>query len=214
MFLALYQGFKFLFVKKSGFEAEDTSVLGRFAEKVPFGTESGSQGHDGPLTNRVDGWVGDLGEELLEVSKEKPRIAGQGSEWYVVSHREDGLLGSLDHGREDHVKILGGDAVGHLLAREFERFEVYRRDVCGVIGEILQCDAVFINPFGIGFLGSELSSDFFVIKEFAGLGVCREHLAGSEASTTDYFFVGQDDGTGLGTDVKKPILGESEAGRA
>ncbi len=50
------------------------------------------QGHDDAFTEWIDGRVGDLGEQLLEVLVHQGVKLGDAGEWRVISHGTEGLF--------------------------------------------------------------------------------------------------------------------------
>ena len=144
---------------------------GSFREEILLRSKSGTQSHDGPFANGINRRIGDLGKELLEVGEKEARIAGKGSERDVIAHRENRFLSTFDHGREHHVKILGGNALGDLVAGELHFIEINRRDVWLVGNKVLQFNAIFVDPFGVRFLSGELLFDLLVSEEFTRFGV-------------------------------------------
>ena len=84
--------------------------------------------------------------------------------------------------------------------------------MCGVVGEGLEFDTIFVDPLGIRFLGCKLRADLLVIKNFSGFGVGGEHLTGAEAAATDDFFVRQNNRSGFGANIKKSVFGEGKTG--
>ncbi len=50
------------------------------------------QGHDDAFTEWIDGRVGDLGEQLLEVLVHQGVELGDAGQWRVISHGTEGLF--------------------------------------------------------------------------------------------------------------------------
>ena len=101
-----------------GLERDGFAMLGRFLKDVALRAETRAERHDRPLADRVDGRVGHLGEALFEIGVKQARVGGEDGERDVIAHREHGFLRALDHGRENHVELLGRNRVGDLAARE------------------------------------------------------------------------------------------------
>ena len=67
-------------------------------------TNGAGKGHDDLLSEGIDGWVGDLGKQLLEVIVDQGahlRKAGKGG---VVAHRAQGFLLRLEHRYHQHLE--------------------------------------------------------------------------------------------------------------
>jgi hypothetical protein len=134
-----------------GLEPEEAGVFGGFLEPVAMGAGEDFDGHHELFADGVDGRVGDLGEELLEVGVEKAGLFGEDGERRVVAHRSDGFLARLGHDLENgggDAEFLLGVAGGELLLEEgragggagFER---------GLADDVLD---VFAEPGAIGLL--------------------------------------------------------------
>ncbi len=82
------------------------------------------QRHDQLLADRIDGRIGDLREELLEISVEQPRLEREHRQRRIVAHRAGRLRGVLSrHRLEDHLHFLGGIAKRDLPLGEGEHIE-------------------------------------------------------------------------------------------
>mmetsp|Transcript_32603 Transcript_32603/g.79532 ORF Transcript_32603/g.79532 Transcript_32603/m.79532 type:complete len:1230 (+) Transcript_32603:1174-4863(+) len=98
--------------EKRAVEVDALRMVATLVEKVALGAEGKAERHDHTLADGVDGRVGDLGKELLEVLVEKPRLEGQASQRGVVTHGPEGLLAVCSHRCHDGINRLGGVAVG------------------------------------------------------------------------------------------------------
>ena len=90
-------------------------VLWRFRQQITPPAEMHGQGHHQLLANRVDGRIGYLRKELLEVGVKQSRLQGKDGEGSVISHRANGFRCILDHGLEDHLQLLAGISEAELL---------------------------------------------------------------------------------------------------
>jgi hypothetical protein len=95
-------------------ELELPAGFGRGLEQVALGPNArGDLGHQ-LFTDAVEGRIGHLGEELLEVVVEKPGPVGQHGERRVSAHGADGLLARGGHGSEEQAQVLVRVAEGLL----------------------------------------------------------------------------------------------------
>ena len=96
--------------------------------------------------------------------------------------------------------------MGHLLARQLQRREVFCR--CKRVGrtEVAEFEAVLVDPAAIGLLLRECFLDLAVVADGAVGSVHREHLAGTEAALPDDTCIVDDDGTGLRADVEQTVF--------
>ena len=212
LLVEVFDALEFVFIQDRAVEAHRVAVQRGFREEVPLRSEAGAERHDRPFADRVDGRIGDLREQLLEISEKQPRVCGKHGERDVVAHGKYGFLGALDHWREDHVEFLLGNAVGHLLAREVERREVDLRDVGSGGDELAEFEAVFVDPAAVRFLARELLLDFAIVFEFSVGGVGGNHLTGAESALADHFGIFDDHRSGFRSDVEDAVLGDLVAG--
>ena len=75
-------------------------------EQVALRPQRDAGADDDLLAQRIDGRVGDLGEELLKLVIEGLRFLRQDGQRGVVAHRPDRLDAIPSHRRKDHVEIL------------------------------------------------------------------------------------------------------------
>ena len=180
-------------------------------EQVALGAKARLGGSDDLLADRVDRRVGDLGEQLLEVIVEQPRLVGEHREGGVVAHRADRLHAVLGHRQEEDALILEGVPEGDLALQE--RVVVRRLDLGGG-GQVAQVDEVLVEPLAVRLGAADLTLDLLVLDDAALGGVDEEHPAGLEAALADDL-VGRDvEDAGLGGHNDEAVLGDVEAGGA
>ena len=137
---------------------------------------------DHMLTQGIDWRVRDLGEQLIEVVKERARLLGQAGQRRVDTHRGKRGLTLLGHGTHDlvdvipvipelshahsggHLGILGGRGRGGLI----ERVDGQR-----LLG----------NPVAVGLLLGIAGAQLVVVDHAAAGKIDLEHLARSQAAT-------------------------------
>ena len=196
-------------------QVHDAGVLGRFHEDIAFGPEVGLEGHHEIFADGIDGRVGDLGEELFEISKEHFGLAREHRQGGIVTHGVDGLLSGRGHGSEDHVELFLTETVGDLKLGKGQRIvrgiwfnlRLGRDDV----GEL---DLIFTEPFPVGLLRGEVLFDFLIKDDFAFNGVDHDHLAGGEAAFLRDFVVGEITGPDLGAEGENAVGRDFVAGGA
>ena len=85
-----------------------TTTLRRWLKQILLRAHhDGGVGHQ-LFANGVQGWVGDLGEELLEVVVEHLRPLGQHRQRGIGAHRADGLDTIQRHGGQHQAQVLVG----------------------------------------------------------------------------------------------------------
>ncbi len=112
-------------------------LLGRF-EQVPLRADVALQRHDHFFADRIDRRIGDLGEELLEVVVEHPRLVGEARQARVVAHRAD-RVAQLAHQRQQHEL--------HRLDRVAERLHpLEQRLRLEAVRLLVGCQVVEVDP--------------------------------------------------------------------
>ena len=91
-------------------EFEEAGVGGGFVEDVGKVADVGHDGHDEFFADGVDGRIGDLGEELVEVVEEGAGGGIEAGEGGVVAHGADGFEAGIGHGAEDEFGVFEGPA--------------------------------------------------------------------------------------------------------
>ena len=99
-------------------QLERVAVLRRFVKDVALGADVADERHDQFFADGIDGWVGHLGEELLEVVKERLRTIGETGQRDVGAHGADGFLALGAHGAEQDSHIFFAVAISALAAQQ------------------------------------------------------------------------------------------------
>ena len=99
-------------------QLEGVAVLRGLVQDVALGADVAGERHDHLFADGVDGRIGDLREELLEVVEERLRLVREAGQRRVGAHGTDRLLALFRHRVEDHAQILVGVAEGALAAQQ------------------------------------------------------------------------------------------------
>ena len=168
---------------------------------------------DHMLAKGIDRRVRDLGEQLIEVVKERARLLGQAGQRRVDAHRGERGLALLGHGTHDLVDVIpvvaelghahGGGHLGVLGGR------------CrnGLI-ERVNGQRLLGNPITVGlFLG--IAGAQFVVVDHATAGkIDLEHLARSQATARQNVLGAHLDGAHLACQHKAAVARHVVASRA
>ena len=128
---------------------QHVAVRGRFLENVAFAADVADERHDHLFANRIDGRIGHLSKELLEVIEERLRLIRETSERRVGSHRADRLLPLGRHRREYHSQIFIAIAKRTLPAEQ--RLGIGVVHARG-LGQLVDRDLIFLEPLRVGLL--------------------------------------------------------------
>lgn len=74
------------------FQPQSVHLFCARLQNVAFGSNGTLQGHDDFLSEGIDGGIGDLGEELLEIVVGEGGEIGEASEGRVVAHAAEGFF--------------------------------------------------------------------------------------------------------------------------
>ena len=160
-------------------ELQGVRMHGSFLQNVALRADVAGQRHDQFLADGIDGRIGDLGEELLEVMEEGLRLVTQAGKRRVGAHGANGLLAVGGHGSHQEADVFLCVSEG-ALARE-NRFVVGGLDAVGLIQMVHQ-DLVLLDPFAIGLAGGERGLEFFVGDDALLGEVHQQHFAGLQAA--------------------------------
>ena len=168
---------------------------------------------DHMLAKGVDGRVRDLGEQLIEVVKERARLLGQAGQRRIDTHRGERRLALLGHGTHDFVNIIpvipelghahGGGHLGILGGR------CRGRPIERVDGQRLLGNPVAVRLF-LGIAGAQL----IVVDDAAAGKIDLEHLARSQTAARQDILGAHLDGAHLACQHKATVTRHIVAGGA
>ena len=168
---------------------------------------------DHMLAKGVDGRVRDLGEQLIEVVKERARLLGQAGQRRIDTHRGERRLALLGHGTHDFVNIIpvipelghahGGGHLGILGGRGRDGL-VERVDGQRLLGD----------PVAIGLFLGVTSAQLVVVDHAAAGKVDLEHLARPQTAARQDVLGAHLDGAHLTRQHKAAVARHVIASRA
>ena len=192
-------------------QLERVAVLRRLIENVALGADVADERHDQLFADGVDGRIGDLGEELLEVVEERLRTVGETGQRHIGAHGADRLLALGGHGREQDAEIFFAVSAGALAAQQ--RFGVEADDARG-LGQRVDGDLLLLEPFAVGLARGERLLDLGVGDDALLNGVDEEHAAGLQAAFLEDVFGRNFDDAGFGGENDQIVLGDDVAAGA
>ena len=134
-------------------------------KQVGLGTNKGHQRHHDRFADRVDGRVGHLRKQLLEVVVQRLVLAGQHGQRAVVAHGADAFFAVGGHGRHQKLDVFLSHAEG-LLAVQQTHFAGQRRDGCRAF-HIIDLDAQVFDPLLVGLAVGEVGFELLVVDHAA-----------------------------------------------
>ena len=187
-------------------QREQAGSVPGFAEQGQARPEDRPQAHDQPLAQRIDGWVGHLGESLAEEVAHRPGPGRQVGQRRVVTHRERGLLGVVGHGAHHHGQVLLGQPVHHLALHQVVGH--LQRRLPG--GQAIEAVG---GPMPVGGGGCDPFLAGVVVEEAPGR-VDEQHLARAEPAPGHLAMAAHVDGADLGAHRHEPVVAHLIAQRA
>ena len=184
--------------------------LGGGLEQVALGPDArGDLGHQ-LLADAVEGRIGHLREQLLEVVVEQPRPVREHGERRVGAHGAYGLLARRGHGREEDAQVLVRVAEGLLpLAHGI----VVRLRQVRCLGQALQRLEMRGQPLAVRALGGEGVLELGVVDD-APLGRVHEEDAAGVQALLDQDALGRDvEHAHFRRHDHEPVLGDVVARR-
>ena len=130
------------------------AVLRRLIQEIALASDEAGERHDQLFANRIDGRIGHLGEELLEVVEKQLRLVGQARQRRVRAHGADRLLALRSHRSENHLQLFARISERSLPLQN--GFKI-RRVPARRIGQIVQRGLVFLQPLRVGLALGQLS---------------------------------------------------------
>ena len=161
-------------------QAQELAVLAGVLEHVAVIAQIEHGRRHEALAERVDGRVGDLREELVEVVEERARVAREHGERNVGAHRGQGRLARVGHGAHGLLDVIEVVAVaGKALGKRHLGVDSLK-GVALALGEVCHREGLLVNPVAEGFLCGKVGLDLVIPDDAALGGVDDEHLAGAE----------------------------------
>ena len=123
-------------------QLQRVAVLRRFIEDVALGSDVAGERHHQFFADRVDGRIGHLREQLLEVVEQRLRAVRETRQRRVGAHRSDRAPRPWSHGQHQHAQVLFGVAEGALAAQDGF---VIAADDARRRGQLIQRDLVLLR---------------------------------------------------------------------
>ena len=189
-------------------QLDQPRLVGAFGQDVGVRAEEGHERHDQFLADGVDGRVGHLREELLEVPVEQLRLFGEDGQRLVGPHGADRLVAGDRHGVEYQLDVLAGVAEVLLAAEQAAGLGRGRRDGAE---EAVDGDLVLLDPAPVGLAPREPGLDLHVFPHPVSGQVDQDHLSGPEGAFLLHLLGREVEHPRLGGEHHEPVLGDGVA---
>ena len=147
-------------------------------QQVGFRADGGGDLGNQLLADAVQGRVGDLGEQLLEIIVQQARTVGQHGQGRIGPHRPHGFFPVAGHGRHQYAQFLVG--ITERLLALHQGIGVGAVDVLRV-GQVFQGHQVPLQPAPVGMFVDVALFQFTVVDDPAFPGVHQEDTPGVQA---------------------------------
>ena len=194
------------------FQLQHGAVFRLFHQQVAVGADIYRGVGDDLFADGVDGRIGDLREELLEVVEQRLMLFGQHRQRDVDTHGGDGFAGVERHGDHTGLQLLVGIAEG--AVQRVAALLVVGFD--GLIGQrqVAELHQMLVQPFAIGLAGGVVALELVVVDDAAGAGVHQQHPARRQAGLYGDLLRRDVQHTHLGGQDQIIVVGDIVAGRA
>ena len=193
-------------------DLEHPAVVRLFLEQIPvIGRVDGGVGDD-LLPDSIHGWVGHLGEELLEVGEEGPIPVVQHRQGDIHPHGGGGLRPGAGHGQDGVVHVLIGVAEGLLKAAKFLPAVPLHPLVWD--RQVGQTEQIGVQPLSIGLPGGVALLQFLVVNDLPLPQVRQQHLARPQPGLFHDMLWWDVQHPHLGGENEPAVFGEVVPGRA
>ena len=166
--------------------------------------------HHKVLTDGVDGRVGNLCKLLTEVVKENLWLVGKYGKWSVITHGCCRLLALGSHRDDGSVDVFFAEAELQLFAGEIFHCVFHFTSAA----ELLQLDAVGVEPLTIRMLGCQTLLDFAIIVYLTFLGIDEQNLTRLQTTFLCHLRWVEVHYAYLGSHYHHVVLGDGVAGWA
>ena len=154
------------------------AAFGLWVNQVQLGANTaGGIGKD-LLAYSIDGRVGNLRKELLEIIIEQLGLFAEHSQGCVVAHCSQRVNALRSHGTQEFGHILHGIAKGALALQQCLGIG---HGQLAVERNIFELNRMLLQPLAIRMLGGDLVLDFIVADNAALLGINYQHTPGAQA---------------------------------
>ena len=170
-----------LLVEQRALQANQLAGRTGVLEQVTVVTQVERGRGDHMLAKGIDRRVRDLGEQLIEVVKERTRLLGQAGQRCVDAHRGERGLALLGHGTHDLVDVIPVVAeLGH--AHCGGHLGILGGCGCGRPIERVDGQRLLGNPIAVGLFLGIAGAQLVVVDHAAAGKIDLEHLARSQTA--------------------------------
>ena len=198
--------------ENGAFQLQHGAVFGLFHQQVAVGAHVDGGVGDDLFADGVDGRVGDLGKELLEVVEQRLMLFGEHRQRNVDAHGGDLLAGVERHGDHAGLQLLIGIAEG-AVERVAELLVV---GFDGLVGQrqVGQLHQMLVQPLAVGLAGGVVALELVVVDHAAGLRVHQQHAARGQAGLDGDLLRRNVQHAHLGGEDEVVVVGDIVAGGA
>ena len=188
------------------------AVFRPFVQQVTIGADIYGGIRDNFLPHGVNGRIGHLGKELLEVVEKGLMLFGQHCQWNIRSHGGNLLRAGFCHGQHGIVDVLIG--VAESLVELFPLLRRVHGDLAVGHRQLLQGDKVLVQPFAVGLPLGKGGLAFLVRNDLFPDGIHQQHPARLQTGLADNILLRNIQHAHFRGDNQPPVFGDIVPGRA
>ena len=160
-------------------QLERVAVFRRLVQNIALRADVADQRHHHLFADGIDGRIGDLRKELLEVAEQRLRTVREAGQRHIGAHGTDRLFAPRGHRRQQDSQVFFAVAVCPLAAQQ--RLGV-RGDHPRRLGQLIERDLLLLEPGGVGLPARQLLLDLGVADDALLDRIDQEHAAGLQAA--------------------------------
>ena len=140
------------------------------------------QRHHQFLADRVNRWIGDLREILLEVMEQQLGFVGQHRQRRIGPHGTDRVIPITPHRLQEEIEVFLRIAKRLLITQQaLGVLRTLHRHFRRHARQFFQLELRVLQPFGIGVFAGQLLLDFGIINDAPGIQINQQHAAWLQA---------------------------------
>ncbi len=149
------------------------TVLRLFIQKIAVGADVDRCIRHDLLTERVNGRIRNLCEQLLEVIEQQLMLARENRQRHIVSHRSRRLHAVFRHGQNSAADILVG--IAEYLVQLIPQELIVGRNLLVGNRKLREMQQIPVQPFAVGLMSRVAALTFLIGNDLLLLGIHQKN---------------------------------------
>ena len=178
-------------------------------EQIGPRADHGHQRHHQFLADRVNRWIRNLREILLEVMEQQLGFVGQHRKRRIGPHGTDRVIPLTPHRLQEEIEVFLRIAESLLIAQQaLGVLRALHRHFRRQAGQFFQLKLRILQPFSVRMFAGQLLLDFGIINDAPGVQVNQQHAPWLQAPFVANAFLGDWQHTHFGCQYHLVIIGD------